>query len=56
MPSPEVQRLMVLVEDYARHLVKVDFWSGTQKNSSVLTPAYEAKKRLEEALQQTITY
>lgn len=42
--------IMKLVEDYARHLVAVDFWSGKVKNSVILDPAYAAKKRLEQAL------
>jgi len=54
--NPEVERLMELVEDYARHLVKVDFWSGKVKNSCYLTPAYDAKAKLEKALASTITY
>ena len=39
--------LLKLAEDYARHLVAVDFWSGKVTASAVLAPAYEAKGRLE---------
>jgi len=42
-----MSELLKLVEDYARHLVAVDFWSGKVKASAILTPAYEARARLE---------
>lgn len=42
-----------LVEDYARHLVNVDFWSGMQKSSAILMPAYQSCDKLKAAIYGT---
>jgi hypothetical protein len=47
VPERARSELLKLAEDYARHLVAVDFWSGKVIASAVLTPAYEARERLE---------
>lgn len=38
--------LMGLVEDYARKIRDVDFWSGKVKSSLMLDLAYEARSKL----------
>lgn len=52
----EVERIMKMVEEYSRHLVEVDFWSGKQKNGPKLEAAYESRKRLQKELSGLITY
>ena len=41
------QEILTLVEDYAKKLYAVDYWSGKQKSSSILSIAYESKTKLE---------
>lgn len=45
------ERLEPLVTDYAKHLVAVNFWDGTQLSSAILDKAYESKDRLQAAIE-----
>lgn len=39
--------ILIMIEDYAKHLHAVDYWSGKVKSSSILNPAYEVRAKLE---------
>jgi hypothetical protein len=50
----KVSDIMELVEIYAKHYKNVDGWSGKVLSSHILTPAYEAKKNVREAIEKLI--
>jgi hypothetical protein len=39
--------ILIQVEDYAKKLHAVDYWSGEVKSSAILAPAYEATANLQ---------
>ncbi|MCS4089546.1 hypothetical protein [Rhizobium sp. BK176] len=46
----QVEAFMELAEEYARHLVAVDFWSGRVKSASLIEAAEDVKAKLRRSI------
>ena len=42
--------IFALVDDYAKHLKAVDYWSDKQKSSLIFDRAYESRDKLEQII------
>lgn len=50
MKEDNKKEVMKLIEDYAKNLKEVDYWSGQMKSSLILNKAYEFKNKIENFL------